>query len=61
METITGQTEMKSDALVEYFKPLTEWLEKQNENETIGWDRAHRWYPQGDFKYRTLFSLSVIP
>ncbi|XP_071826025.1 angiotensin-converting enzyme-like [Apostichopus japonicus] len=46
METITGQTEMKSDALVEYFKPLTEWLEKQNENETIGWDRAHRWYPQ---------------
>ena len=29
---------MSADALLEYFRPLTEWLKKQNEGVQIGWD-----------------------
>ncbi|XP_072023599.1 angiotensin-converting enzyme-like [Amphiura filiformis] len=40
MEAITGQREMSADAIMEYYAPLMEWLEKTNaENEEyIGWD-----------------------
>ena len=38
MEKITGQRMMSADALLEYFRPLTEWLKKQNEGVQIGWD-----------------------
>ncbi|XP_071484071.1 angiotensin-converting enzyme-like [Diadema antillarum] len=40
MEVITGQREMSADAILEYFQPLMEWLERTNaENgEQIGWD-----------------------
>ena len=39
MEALTGQREMKADAILEYYQPLMEWLEKTNaENgEIIGW------------------------
>ena len=40
MEALTGQREMKADAILEYFQPLMEWLEKTNEEngDVIGWD-----------------------
>ena len=28
---------MDSSAIVEYFKPLMDWLQRQNENEKVGW------------------------
>ncbi|KAG7200967.1 hypothetical protein KM043_003327 [Ampulex compressa] len=39
MEKITGQRTMDSAGLLEYFKPLMEWLTRENErtNEYIGW------------------------
>ncbi|XP_021364030.1 angiotensin-converting enzyme-like [Mizuhopecten yessoensis] len=37
MEKITGQREMNAEPLMEYFKPLTDWLREQNQNDTIGW------------------------
>lgn len=40
LEIVTGQRKMEASALIEYFKPLQEWLEKRN-RETgahIGWD-----------------------
>ncbi|XP_063964596.1 angiotensin-converting enzyme-like isoform X1 [Lytechinus pictus] len=39
MEALTDQREMKADAILEYFQPLMEWLEKTNEKngEFIGW------------------------
>ncbi|XP_054767848.2 angiotensin-converting enzyme-like [Lytechinus pictus] len=39
MEALTGQREMKADAILEYFRPLMEWLEKTNEEngDVIGW------------------------
>eukprot|EP00057_Strongylocentrotus_purpuratus_P018666 XP_011673140.1 PREDICTED: angiotensin-converting enzyme-like [Strongylocentrotus purpuratus] len=42
MEALTGQREMKADAILEYFQPLMEWLERTNaENEeVIGWPSA---------------------
>ncbi|XP_063964281.1 angiotensin-converting enzyme-like [Lytechinus pictus] len=40
MEALTGQREMKADAILEYFQPLMEWLENINEEneDVIGWD-----------------------
>ncbi|EDV25300.1 uncharacterized protein TRIADDRAFT_37492 [Trichoplax adhaerens] len=38
MEAITGQREMDASAIVEYFKPLDDWLKEQNKDEVIGWD-----------------------
>ena len=38
MEAITGQREMDAGALVEFFKPLTDWLEIQNAGHDITWD-----------------------
>ena len=40
MEALTGQREMKADAILEYFQPLMEWLEKTNEGngDVIGWE-----------------------
>ncbi|XP_033184105.2 angiotensin-converting enzyme-like [Bombus vancouverensis nearcticus] len=39
MEKITGQKNMDSAGLLEYFKPLTDWLTEENKktNEYIGW------------------------
>ena len=39
METLTGQREMSAQPLLNYFRPLQEWLEKENarNGELIGW------------------------
>lgn len=39
LEQVTGQREMDSSALLEYFKPLHDWLKAENEKtgEKIGW------------------------
>ncbi|KAM3961010.1 angiotensin-converting enzyme [Aphomia sociella] len=40
MEALTGQRSMKADGLLEYFKPLYEWLKAENQRtgEYIGWE-----------------------
>uniref|UniRef100_A0A1E1WWB8 Angiotensin-converting enzyme n=1 Tax=Tityus obscurus TaxID=1221240 RepID=A0A1E1WWB8_TITOB len=37
-EKITGSRKMNADSLLEYFKPLYEWLKEANKNEVIGWE-----------------------
>jgi peptidyl-dipeptidase A len=37
LEALTGQRQMDATALVEYFQPLLDWLEKQNAGEKCGW------------------------
>lgn len=39
MEALTGQREMSALPLLDYFRPLQEWLEKENKRtgEYIGW------------------------
>lgn len=39
LEIITGQRKMEASALVEYFKPLQDWLEEKNKETGahIGW------------------------
>lgn len=39
MEKISGQRQMDAAGLLEYFKPLTDWLTEENKktNEYIGW------------------------
>ncbi|XP_020279207.1 angiotensin-converting enzyme-like [Pseudomyrmex gracilis] len=44
MERIAGQRQMDSAGLLEYFKPLTDWLTEENKrtNEYIGWKPSSR-------------------
>ncbi|HYI13650.1 MAG TPA: M2 family metallopeptidase [Thermoanaerobaculia bacterium] len=37
LEALTGQREMDATAVVDYFRPLLDWLEKQNEGKQCGW------------------------
>ena len=37
LEMLTGTREMDASALVEYFQPLTAWLEQQNAGQQCGW------------------------
>ncbi|XP_063424632.1 angiotensin-converting enzyme-like [Mytilus trossulus] len=42
MKVLTGSTDIKADAITEYFRPLTEWLDKelQEKGQTVGWEGA---------------------
>jgi hypothetical protein len=44
MEVLSGQREMDASGLLEYFKPLEEWLEKNNRQfgEYIGWEPSQK-------------------
>ena len=37
LEALTGQREMDATAIVDYFAPLMDWLEEQNEGRSCGW------------------------
>jgi peptidyl-dipeptidase A len=37
LEALTGQREMDATAIVDYFRPLLDWLDKQNEGKPVGW------------------------
>ena len=37
LEMISGQREMDASAILDYFAPLKEWLDEQNESRTCGW------------------------
>lgn len=40
MEIMTGQRKMDVGPLMDYFQPLTDWLEKENYLERPGWSNA---------------------
>ncbi|CAG2061439.1 unnamed protein product [Timema podura] len=39
MEVLTGQREMDASGLLDYFKPLSDWLQRENSrtNEPLDW------------------------
>lgn len=37
LEAIAGSREMDATAIVDYFRPLLDWLDEQNEGRTCGW------------------------
>lgn len=37
LEEVTGQREMDATAILDYFAPLQEWLDEQNEGQSCGW------------------------
>ena len=37
LEALTGQREMDATAMVDYFRPLLDWLEEQNKGKQCGW------------------------
>ncbi len=38
LEALTGERRMDATAIIDYYKPLTDWLSEQNKTETCGWD-----------------------
>ena len=40
MKELTGTEKMDASAVLEYFSPLQEWLVKQNEGKTCGWEAS---------------------
>jgi peptidyl-dipeptidase A len=37
LKVFTGSREMSGDALLEYFRPLSTWLQQQNKGRRCGW------------------------
>ena len=37
LEVIAGTREMDATAILDYFDPLADWLEEQNQGRTCGW------------------------
>jgi peptidyl-dipeptidase A len=37
LEALTGQRQMDATAIVDYFRPLKDWLDKQNQGKQCGW------------------------
>ena len=37
LEVITGQRELEAMAILDYFAPLTVWLDEENAGRTCGW------------------------
>uniref|UniRef100_H3D5P0 Angiotensin-converting enzyme n=1 Tax=Tetraodon nigroviridis TaxID=99883 RepID=H3D5P0_TETNG len=44
LQDAIGVNKLNASALMKYFKPITDWLEIQNENETLGWPEIS-WVP----------------
>ena len=40
LEKLTGTRQMDASAIQEYFAPLMEWMQKQNEGKECGWEAA---------------------
>jgi len=37
LEAMTGERRIDAGALLEYFEPLSRWLEEQNRGRPVGW------------------------
>lgn len=46
LEQIAGTQKIDAQALLDYFKPLHDWLIEQNEGDVIGWEEE---CPDGSF------------
>lgn len=38
LETMTGERRLDATAIIDYYKPLTDWLTEKNKGETCGWE-----------------------
>jgi len=41
LEIVTGVRDLSAESILNYYKPLYEWLVKENANETVGWQNLH--------------------
>lgn len=58
MAMITGQPKMSAKPLMEYFKPLIDWLETENKNnnDILGWPE-YDWKPSSDGESKTFIDM----
>ena len=40
LEQITGSPDMSVQPLIDYFQPLLDWLEQENQGQPVGWDET---------------------
>jgi peptidyl-dipeptidase A len=59
MEAITGQRTMSASAILEYFKPLREWLEAKNKelNVNVGWEKSDSKFSYYHIKYLLIINF----
>lgn len=59
MAMITGQPKMTAEPLMEYFKPLIDWLVEENKknNDILGWPE-YDWRPWSSGESRTFTQTS---
>lgn len=59
MAMITGQPKMTAEPLMEYFKPLINWLVEENKknNDILGWPE-YDWRPWSSGESRTFTQTS---
>nr|XP_034299429.1 uncharacterized protein LOC117680950 isoform X2 [Crassostrea gigas] len=48
MKELTGQSKMDATAILDYFKPLQQWLEEQNKGEEKGWETNCNSFTHGE-------------
>nr|XP_011423379.2 uncharacterized protein LOC105325490 isoform X2 [Crassostrea gigas] len=48
MKELTGQSKMDAIAILDYFKPLQQWLEEQNKGEEKGWETNCNSFTHGE-------------
>uniref|UniRef100_A0A1L8DR16 Angiotensin-converting enzyme n=1 Tax=Nyssomyia neivai TaxID=330878 RepID=A0A1L8DR16_9DIPT len=53
MEILTGQRKMDASALIEYFRPLSEWLAKKNKElgAYVGWEKSTKCVKKSGYFY----------
>lgn len=65
MEVFTGQTKMDAQPLLEYFEPLSMWLEERNAEagDRVGWEESCPGYGRAGFLANSatlIYSLAFI-
>lgn len=63
MQALTGQRRMSAQPLLNYFQPLTNWLEEENRRnkEMIGWDTsASKSASLATYSQLSLLTLGVV-
>ena len=56
MQQISGTDKMDASAVLEYFQPLMEWLQNENQGEAVGWEEG---CPAGSFDDNNNAATSV--
>ena len=58
MKSISGSNKMEATAMMEYFKPLLDWLKERNRGHKVGWTDE---CPSETFDYKVKPEITTTP